>query len=227
MLQVDGPAFRAAHLRRRERGLESLGLEHGELEGCLEFLRSRCARNESAHRRVVLVTPEAQLTVQGSSFEARMSCVDRARWTRALDAQGLELSAIYPLAGSPLGALDEEGQTVLCVQVEREVIAVMELVRGRCAQLESFPREEPTSRRVQELVGEACPEVLLCGGGADLSELGYELACGGSTWVSILRPRSLPLSEPDQAAIVGAVRHACGLVPADRLACLTSARSAG
>jgi hypothetical protein len=218
VLQVDGLAFRAAHVRRRDRLLESLALQRGELEQCLGFLLSCRVSGAGARRRVVLVTPEAELAIPDARLVARMSTEDRERWSRELEAWGLELVAVYPLAGSPLGVLDGGGETALCVQIERDLIAVMDLVRGRCAQLECFPRVEPTCRRVQELVGEGCPEVLLCGGGADLSELGYELARGGSTWVRILRPDSRAFSDPGDAAIVGAARHACGLVPADRMA---------
>lgn len=153
-------------------------------------------------------------------FRADMAPTARSRWARSLAAHDLDLVAVYPLAGSPLGALEEGLDSALFVQVEHELIVVAELVHGRCVQLELHPGAEPTPRRVQELVGEACPEVLLCGGGAELSVLGYELARTGSTWVRLLHASSPRLPEPALAALVGAARLASGLAPVHRQAFL-------
>jgi hypothetical protein len=249
VLQFDGSAFRAAHVQRRDRRVESLGLEHGELAGCLEFLGSRRGVEACRPLRVVLVTPEAELDLPCSSgrdadgpgsaeripdrhlcadrhgLVARMRHEDRERWSRELLEHGLELASIYPLAGSPLGILDVQERPAPCLQVEHAFLAVMEIVGGRCAQLE-LHHVEPTLPRVLELVGPACPELFLCGGGADLSALGYAIARAGTTWVRILRPDSRTLDDPAHGAMVGAARHACELAPAERLSFVPSPRMA-
>jgi hypothetical protein len=219
VLQADGHAFRAAHVERRGRQLASLGATHGELARCLEFLRGHAGApvvvvTHEVEPRVVQL-PDGTAAVDPQLF-AHAGPSARGRWTRLLEAEGLELRALYPLAGSVVGALAGD-ENALCVQVEHGLVAVMALARGRCMELELVQGAAPTARRVQELIGEACPEVVLCGGGADLSELGYALACGGSTWVRILRPRVPEPAGTELAALYGAARHALGLVPAGRL----------
>lgn len=250
LLQFDGLVHRAAHVRRRNHELELLGSERGDFEVCLAFLHSRrrCGRRAervvlvtSEARPALLAEPFRRVDRLGGEpcegagaggfdlprervptprFRADMAPTARSRWARSLAAHDLDLVAVYPLAGSPLGALEEGPDSALFVQVEHELIVVAELVHGRCVQLELHPGAEPTPRRVQELVGEACPEVLLCGGGAELSVLGYELVRTGSTWVRLLHASSPRLPEPALAALVGAARHASGLAPVHRQAFL-------
>jgi hypothetical protein len=174
-------------------------------------LRNLRRASERPPRAAVLVTAEAEAGFGGRPSRMAPAALDA--WQACLAPHGLELVAVHPQVGCPLLALERVPRDpVLFVQVERRFVAVMELV-GRCAELEVFPREEPVLERCRQLVGEGCPEVLLAGGGADLSALGFELARCGTTWVRILKPDvHVDGAAPSGlASIVGAARHAAGL----------------
>lgn len=151
---------------------------------------------------------------------ARISGRPHLRWSRAplpdwwtrLAAFGIELRAVYPLVGCPLFArIGLPREPLLFLQVERTLTAVIELVDGRPMELE-IVAGKPSAERCREIVGEGCPEVLLAGGSAELSEIGYELTRSGTTWVRILRPEGLdPARASSFASIVGAARHGSGL----------------
>lgn len=150
----------------------------------------------------------------------------RELWVDRLARPGLVLEGIYPLIGSPIAALDEEDAEgpLLALQIEERAVAVLEVAGGSPCSIEIHDSVRPTARLCAELVGTACPEVLLCGGGPDLARLGYEIARTSGTWVRILRPRrSLTFEEPppaNLAAILGAANHAFGLAHGGAVACV-------
>lgn len=215
VIEVDGDAFRAAHLRRRGGELELLGLECFRARDELATVLERLERfAEGPPRSAVLVTDA--LVPDSPSRERELPRSTLHGWTAALTRLGVRLERVLPLGGSPLLLLERAPrEPVLFLQVERRSITTMELVAGRCTELGVLPGVEPTPERCLELVGTACPEVLLAGKGLDLSALGYALARSGTTWVSILRPRSGLGGHAAEAhtlgAIFGAARFACGL----------------
>lgn len=180
---------------------------------------------------VVVVTAEVRPTPAWASREAssgpatgavsvddeRRTATERgccARWAEALDGVGLRLVEVHPLVGSALSGIrfDTPHRPSLVVQVEEECIAIIEAVGPSCRGLEVHACA-PTAERCMRLIGDGCPEVLLCGGGTDLSRLGYEVALMGRTWVRLPKLLSTGVAVPSAAAaMVGAARHALGII---------------
>lgn len=148
----------------------------------------------------------------------------RELWMDRLSRRGLTVEGIYPLIGAPLAALAEADAAgpLLALQIEEQDVTVLEVAGGVAHSIEIHERVQPTAQQCAELIGTGCPEVVLCGGGADLSELGYELARTSGTWVRILRPRQSFLTEGHRpatlAAVLGAASLAFGLDPVGSLA---------
>lgn len=216
VIEVDGDVLRAAYLRRRGGELELLGLEsfrgRDELATALARLEPFA---EGPPRPAVLVTDALAPDSPSRERELPHAIIDE--WAAPLARLGVRLERVLPLAGSPLLLLERTPrETVLFLQVERRSIATMKVVAGRCTELDVLHDVEPTAARCLELVDTACPEVLLAGKGLDLSALGYALARSGTTWVSILRPKSGLGVHAGEAhtlgAIFGAARLNCGLV---------------
>lgn len=140
-------------------------------------------------------------------------------------ATGVDLAGLYPLAGCPIAAIGREAirAPTLCLQIENDLTAVVETDQGGCRSIEVF-HQRPSLRQCMELVGTACPEVLLFGGGERLRPLGLELALTGTTWVRILKPAGVGDCEESGSealgSILGAARHAFGIASPDAVACV-------
>jgi hypothetical protein len=210
VIEVDGDAFRVANARRRGGEIEVLSVEQPNGLEEIDSVLARIGRVRSAGPAAAVLVTSAAPAV---GIDARHPAIHSA-WQPRLALLGIELHRIFPLVGAPLLALAQAPREPLVyLQVEHTLIAVMELVGGRSMELAVYGGEEPKVRRCRELVGEACPEVLLAGGGGDLSAIGYELARTGTTWVRILRPCGLVThaNASSLGAVIGVARHASGL----------------
>jgi len=203
VLEAEGDALRAALLARVGAALRVEGLRPLRGPEELELLSGRLFTRDSA-LRVALVS---DAIVPGAK-----DGVERvvAPWRGPLAELGLALASLWPLWGLPLANLAPVPRDpCLFLQVERHGIASAELVDGVVRGLEYEPGA-PTLERCLERVGPGAPEVLLAGRGLDLSQLGYEIARDGMTWVRILRPGlELPANlarGPDLGSIAGVAR---------------------
>jgi len=169
-----------------------------------------------------VLDPRAAAGASPGVLVTSLALARRARWERTFAAVGARLLGTYPLAGTALAGirLDAHSPPLLVLQLEAASITLIESVAASCRGLETYD-EPPTSARCGELIGDGCPEVALCGGGADLSRLGYELVRTGRTWVTLPRVHAAGSPLPDSfAAMIGAARHAWRLAPADAVACV-------
>jgi len=183
-------------------------------------------------RPVVVATSGATLRVEpeldGCRLTAALDSDPRCAWSDAAQRAGVLLSGVYPLLGCALAGVrvDDSKRPGLLLQVERSGTAIVEHAGPHCRGVEQVRHDAPSVRACLELLGEGCPTALLCGGGADLSELGYQLVGAGSTWIRLapLLARVECAAEPATlAAVVGAARHAAGLAPPDSTARATAA----
>jgi hypothetical protein len=188
------------------RGCREVLLATSDAIPCVEHLEEP---RRAPRRRLAAAIPDAALR----------------EWTRAARDAGVRLAGVYPLLGSALAGVRVDAaqeRPWLLLQVERRGSAILECVGASCRGVETLPHDAPSIARCLDLLGEACPIALLCGGGMDLSELGYGLVREGSTWIRLAglagrvdcggQPASL-------AAAVGAARHALGLAPQDAVGC--------
>jgi hypothetical protein len=205
-IEANGEAFRMANVTRRGGQVE---LSPIETFGEIEALSAALARHDTAQR----ARTAAVVTVEAAPG-CGPSCDASITWRERLGTLGIALKRVYPLVGAPLLALERAPRVpLLYLQVEAAFLGVMGIVRGEITDLEVVAAREPVLEQCRDLVGAACPEVLLAGGRPDLSEIGYGLARAGDTWVRILRPEGerTGLATTSLAALVGAARHASGL----------------
>lgn len=182
MLEAEGDSLRVALVARVGETMLLEGLR--ELQAPEELVEFAPLRASRALPSAVTLVTDAIAPGQEEGPERVV-----APWRATLGSLGLELGSLWPLWGLPLANLAPlPRDPCLFLQVERQGITTIEIVAGRLRSVEHLPGA-PTLERCLERVGPGAPEVLLAGRGLDLSQLGYEIARDGTTWVRILRAR--------------------------------------